>query len=159
MFLDLGNLYFCVNKRWPGRRLDLDKFYNYLQRRVGGQIQKAIAYGTELDGEAHGFKGFLRAVGFEPRFKAHKFKEGGEVYRTDWGIGLVLDVVALVDKVDCVIICTSNPEYKPLVEWVQTKGTRVVVCACGISRQLRQAVQECYEVTEDMLLPKITQAS
>ena len=152
MFIDLGNLYFCVSKKWPGRRLDLNKLYLFLRERCGDKIVRAVAYGTEQEDEAKGFKGYLRGAGFDPKFKRHYFKEGGDTYRTDWGIGLTLDVVSMVERVDCIMFCTANPEYRPLLEWLKTKGVRAIVCACGISKQLRAEADECVEITENLLL-------
>lgn len=150
IFVDVSNLYFCINKRWPGRKLDFAKFVESLKG--SDRLLRATAYGTEISNEASGFKKYLRNCGLDSKYKKCRFIENGEAYRSDWSIGITLDIVRLAERVDSIILCTSNPEFSSLVEWVREKGVRCVIHACGIPRYLRRAADDVIEIGEDLLL-------
>ncbi len=150
VFVDVGNLYYCVGKRWDGRRLDFDKFL--ASCRGDNRLLRAMAYGTEISNEADAFKRYLKTIGFDIKYKPHKFKEGDGEYRTDWNVGITLDIVRVIDRVDCIVLCTSNPEFVPLVEWIRERGVRCIIYACGVSRHLRKAADDFLEISEEMLI-------
>lgn len=153
LFADVGNLYYCVGKKFDSRKLDYAK---YLKAVVGEDtLYRAFAYGTQLNDEAVRFITCLKHVGFEPKYKkprpADSAKEGK---RVDWNVGISMDVVRLIDRVDTVVLGSAEAGLVPLVEWVKEKGVRCHVRACGISRELKDAADEYVELEEDLLESK-----
>lgn len=152
VFLDVNNLYFCIGKRWPEVKVKLN--YDALLKECicDDILYRAFGYGTEQNDEASAFKGYLRAIGIDPRYKKARVNTNGGVYRTDWNIGMTLDVVKVISKVNCVILGSSNPELIPLIEWIQSQGVRCIVYACGIPSAVRKVVDQFIEIDEELLV-------
>lgn len=154
IFVDVSNLYYCIGKKFPEKKLD---YLAYLTLAQGeNAIYRARAYGIELDKEASKFKTCLKHYGYEPIYKAPKIyenKETGEKHyrRMSWNVGITTDVVRLIDKLDIIILGSSDPELVPLVEWIKEKGRECLILACGISRELKAVANGYKEITEDYL--------
>src|SRR5262249_36334055 len=116
---------------------------------------RAIAYGGQLANEAKKFISFLRHIGFEPKYKRSKQtpKENGEteIRNTNWGVGITVDVMSLIDKVQVVYLASSDPDLVPLIEKVKAHGAKCIVIACGIYKEVREAASSCIEIDETML--------
>lgn len=154
VFVDIGNLFYCIGKRFPRRKLNYPEYL----RQVTGEnaVYRAIAYGIQLNDNSIKFQTALKKSGFEvkykePRYTINKETNAREIKRTSWNVGLTTDIVRIVDKLDTVIIGSSDYDLVPLVEWIKEKGRVCVVCACGIPKELRAVANQSIEITEDML--------
>jgi uncharacterized LabA/DUF88 family protein len=157
VFADVGNLYHCVNKKYGGRKLDYKK---YLESVVpdGDILYRAMAYGIQVKDEAAKFISCLRHYGFETKYRRPKIYRNGEdgqetLRRIPWGVGIAMDVVRIVsnNKLDVVVIGSSEPELIDLVEWVKERGVKCIVASCGIPREIREASDLWVEIPEDLL--------
>ncbi len=74
-----------------------------------------------------------------------------DIRKADWDVGLAIDVVRIVDRVDQVVIGSADGDLAPLVEWVKEQGCRCIVFACNISRELRDVADEVIEIDEALL--------
>jgi len=157
LFVDIANLYYCIERKWPGRRLD---YTAYKSRLVGEDVTyKAIAYGLQYENNDYtAFATVLKHLGFIPKYKRPRVfkdpKSGQNIdRRTSWAMGMAMDVVDAVhsNKVDEVIIGSSEGDLAPLVRWIQDHGVKVRIVSCGISRDLVRACSNCIELTEDFL--------
>ena len=153
LFVDISNLYYCIGRRFEGRRLDYNKFI----KRVTGDddMVRAIAYGGHIANEAKKFMGFLKHIGFEPKYKRVKQtpKDNGEteIRNTNWGVGITVDVMGLIDKVQVVYLASSDPDLVPLIEKVKAAGAKCIVIACGIYKEVREAASSTIEIDESYL--------
>lgn len=143
VFVDTGSLYYCVGKKFPGRKLDYQKYLAWFADL--GEVQVAFAYGTQLKDEAGPFIRCLKTLGFNTRFKVADHK------RIDWGSQLTIDVIAALDRLDTVIIGSSDSNISPLVSYLREKGIKVIVFACGIGRELRENATTHTEIFEALL--------
>lgn len=82
-----------------------------------------------------------------------KFKEHNreEKRRVNWGCGMAVDIVNIVDRVDTIIIGSSDPDLLPVVEFIKSKGVGVIIMAAGIHKDLKKACNQFVEISEDML--------
>lgn len=152
---DVSNLYYCVEKRFNGR-LDYSK---YLQLATNDcAFYRAVAYGANMSSEGDKFLEALHHMGWMTNFKTPNIypgeKEGEEVRKADWDVGIAIDVVRCIDRFDLLILGSADGDMAPLVSWVQDHGASVHVFAAGISRALKDVAHSYKEIDEKCLLTK-----
>lgn len=144
VFADVGNLFHCISKKFPGRKLNYKK---YLEQAVGeNNLHQATAYGSQINNEASKFITCLQHIGFDVKYRLTRAN-----YRINWSTGIAMDVVRVIDKVDTVILGTGAEDIRPLVEWIKERGVRVIILACGINRDVREASHEWIELDSSFL--------
>lgn len=155
VFVDIGNLYYCIGKKFPNdHKLNYAEYLNFA---VGDNaIYCAKAFGTELSNEAIKFKTCLKHVGFEPIYKSVRVNEnpktGAKEFRkTSWNVGIAMEVVRHIDKLDIVVLGSSDAELAPLVDWIKQRGRECIVAACGIAKELKIAATNYKEIPETCL--------
>jgi uncharacterized LabA/DUF88 family protein len=154
LFVDVANLYHCVGKRFPGRKLDYKKLLE--RARSIAEVDQAVAYGTRVGEEADAFMAFLRKLGFELRFKEFRIDRtdpSRPAKRSDWEVPIAIDVVRRLWNIRTVILASSNPTFAELGEWVREQGCEFVVLACGIPGEVRATGSRCIEIAPDLLEP------
>jgi uncharacterized LabA/DUF88 family protein len=147
IIVDVSNLYYSVNARFNGQRLDYAKLAE--EARNYGEIYRAIAYGAAIGDEADKFKGVLRKFGFEPKYKEPKIF--ADVRKADWDVGMAMDIVKYADSVDVVVLCTGDGDLAPCLEWLENRGKITVVIGCGISFELINVCHYWKEISEEYL--------
>lgn len=151
--VDISNLYYCIGKKFEGRRLDYSKYVNSINDL--GEIQKMIAYGAQMGKEASAFIGCLRRLGFETKYKEPKvFHSGAHTRRkADWDVGIAMDIVNAVEmkSVDMVVLGTADGDLAPCADWAKSRGIDIVVLACGIARELKKAATTFIEIPASYL--------
>jgi uncharacterized LabA/DUF88 family protein len=153
LVVDVRNVYYCVSQKFGGRKLDYEKLMDLAKQ--FGFVKQALAYGGSIGSEAVHFITYLKALGYETKYKELKPDELDEkkTKRADWSVGLTMDIVKAVlsQRLDCVIIVTSSPDYIPLVTWVRERGIRVIVIGSGIPKELREAASSSIEIYKELL--------
>lgn len=156
VFIDVSNFYFCVSKRFQGRRLSYEKYYKFILDL--GKLTTAVAYGAQQKEEADDFITRLQGIGFTTRYKKVKtYKDKGRTRKkADWDVGMTMDIVRLVSdkKLDRIILGTADGDLEPLVAWCQEQGVEVIVLACKISRELRDTAHQTIEIFEGLVESK-----
>jgi uncharacterized LabA/DUF88 family protein len=152
VLIDVNNLYYCTKKKF-GRKINYTEFYKNLQKinifgsrnldskglGSGTNIVKTIAYSTQED--CINFIKVLNSLGIDTKFYADTFI--GEIF---------LDCVRYSDKIDSVIICSSNPDFYHLLAWLNEKLINTLIYSCGIPKILKH---NFIELDESVLEPKI----
>ena len=102
IFVDVGDQFFRINKKWVGRKLNYQTYFD--RAKEFGDVARAIAYGTQMNRNATKFISCLHHIGFEPKYKD---MEEGQWY--NWSVGISVDIMNLVNhnKVDTVVIGMS----------------------------------------------------
>lgn len=157
VFIDVSNFYYCISKRYKGRRLSFEKYYEFVSDL--GKLEYVRAYGAYQANEADEFIARLNSIGFETIYKKVKtFREkGGKIRRkADWDVGITMDIVRLVleGKLDRIILGTADSDLEPLVIWCQEQGVEVIVLACKISKELRETCDKAIEIYESLVEPR-----
>ena len=154
IFVDISNLYYCIGKKYPSRKLDYRKYLKFVKDL--GEISVAVAYGAQISGQANGFIYCLKQIGFQTKFKTPKTyanKEDDYVLKrkADWDVGITMDIVNMIDRIDMIILGTGDGDMLPVVEWAMAKGVEVVVIATGISKDLKDKATKYIEIPESFL--------
>ena len=149
IFLDVSNLYYSVYRRYKCK-LNYVQYYKYVAEL--GDIVQAIAYGSQRDNEAANFITCLEKIGFEPRYKTPKIINDKDKVKikANWDVGIVVDIIQMVDRLDLVIMGTADGDFAPLIAYLKTKGVNVIVLACQISHELSNLTQSI-EIPESLL--------
>ena len=152
VFVDVSNLYHKINKKFVGEKLDYEAYLQRIDDKIG-TVVRSYAYGSQQNKEAVGFITCLKVLGFVPRYKRPRIIRirDIEIKTCDWGCGLTLDVVNLIDKVDVIVLGSANPDLLPLVEWIKDQGKQVVIFASGIPKHLQRAADEAIEIDETLM--------
>lgn len=145
LFVDVHNLYHGSLKRY-GKRLDYKAFIEHV-RKDHGKIQVAYAYGLADDDSAENFKSVLRHAGFECRWANTKH---------NWNVGIAMDVVRQLDKVDLIILGSGDPYLAPCAEFVKQDGIKCYAYGFRISQEMRKAVDRWIEIPKELLINETT---
>lgn len=156
VFVDVQNMYYSARALYE-QRVD---FGQILQEAVGDrQLIRAFAYVIQADNEDEGtFFDALQERGYELRMKELLNFHGGNS-KGDWDVGLAMDVVRMVDKLDVVVLVSGDGDFKDLLQYVKGHGARAEVMAFGssASSQLVAEADAVYDLAQDpkrFLIPK-----
>lgn len=128
IFVDVANMYYSAKNLYQ-------RFVNFeevLRTGVSGrQIIRAFAYVIRADIESE--KNFFDALtkqGFEIRAKDLQVFPGG-MKKGDWDVGLCMDVVTLLPKIDALVLVSGDGDYADLLDYARSQGVRTEVMAFG----------------------------
>lgn len=145
IFFDTQNLYHSA-KLLHGSRVH---FANILEDAVGDRkLIRAMAYlvRTKTD-EEKPFVEALMKLGIEIREKELiEFASGAK--KADWDVGLVIDVVRMLDLLDVVVIASGDGDFKDLGDYVKGRGRIFEVMAFGETTSSR--LVECADIYTDL---------
>jgi uncharacterized LabA/DUF88 family protein len=136
IFVDVSNLYYCIGKKYRGRKLDYKKYFNYI--REFGTVTVANAYGAQIDNQAEGFLHCLKRVGFSPRYETPKsFSENGVVTKkANYDVKIAVDVLNILEDLDIIVIGSADSDFIPLLKNILASGKKAIVFACKISNDI-----------------------
>lgn len=160
LLVDVANLYYCVGKRFQSRKLD----YAKLRDKVVdfGPMYRSFAYGVQMGEEASPFINCLKKLGYDTKYKKHRMTDENErkiIRKAEWDVGITLDVVRILERVDTVVIASADPDLLELVRFIRDKGVRCIILASGICTELREAADYYIEITDELLEEKPLRAA
>lgn len=128
--MDIQNLYYSARNMYNARV----KFNEVLEAAVAGRkLIRAIAYVVKADmPEEHTFFEALEKAGFEVKVKELQTFAGGH-QKGDWDVGIAMDIVKLMNKLDVVVLASGDGDYAPLLEYLQMSGQFTETLAFGKS--------------------------
>ncbi|NMB91352.1 NYN domain-containing protein [candidate division WWE3 bacterium] len=157
IFVDVQNMYYSA-KNLYGAKVD---FGRVLASGVAGRkLVRAFAYVIKADvGAEKDFFGALQKIGYEVKEKDLQIFFGG-AKKGDWDVGLCMDAVRMVPKIDVMILVSGDGDYTDLLEYARSQGVRTEVIAfgkTGSSRLFSEAdfVVDMDESPEKFLIGKI----
>ncbi|MCP4293094.1 MAG: NYN domain-containing protein [bacterium] len=131
IFIDGENIHYSA--KHLNMRLDYLKLCGKLagpRRLVRSYFYTAVS--SQSEGKID-FINFLRLNGFKVVIKEIKsfndMEQGGRSVRSSLDMEMAIDALTLSDKLDAVILCTGDGDFRPLVEALGRKGIHVEVCA------------------------------
>lgn len=130
LFVDVQNFYYTARNVYNARV----NFNNILKDAIGERpMVRAIAYGIKADmPEESTFFDALKKAGFEVKLKELQTFYGG-AKKGDWDVGIVMDIIKLIPKLDVVVLASGDGDYIPLLEYLQVLGVRVELVSFGKS--------------------------
>lgn len=130
VFVDVQNLYYSARNIYNARV----NFNEVLKAAVGDRnLIRAKAYVIKADmPDEHTFFDALDKAGFEVESKELQTFYGGN-QKGDWDVGIAMDIIKMMHKLDVVVLCCGDGDFIPLLEYLQMSGQLVEVCAFGKS--------------------------
>ncbi len=128
VFVDVQNMYYSAKNLYSSK---VD-FGRVLQQAVGPRkLVRAFAYVIKADvGLEKEFFDALDKIGFEVREKElQTFVDGTK--KGDWDVGICMDIVRMLPKVDAIVLVSGDGDYYDLLEYSKSRGVRAEVIAFG----------------------------
>jgi len=143
VFVDVQNLYYSARNIYNAR-------VNYsalLKETVGSRkLIRAIAYVIRAQmPEEQTFFDALSKAGFEVKAKDLQVFFGG-IKKGDWDVGITMDMIKQMAKLDSIVLASGDGDYVPLVEYLKNFGLRVEVIAFG-----KSASSKLIEAADDFI--------
>ena len=149
IFVDVQNIFYAANEF--DARLDFAKL---LERSVGKRrLIRAIAYVVQSPNvDQSSFISMLQQKSYEVRSKDLRQRNDGSA-KGDWDMGMAIDIMRFVDKLDVVILVSGDGDFVPLVDLVKTLGPRVEVISFthNTARDLVNSADEHIPIEEALL--------
>ncbi len=125
IFVDAENLYHSARECFNGK-----VSYEKLLSLVVGQnrhLVKAVAYVVKSpERDITAFITVLEKIGFEVKTKEPRYRSDGSA-KANWDMGIALDILNLLDKIDTVVLASGDGDFVPLAAYIKSKGKRVEV--------------------------------
>ncbi len=150
IFVDVQNIFYAAKPF--NARLDFEKL---LALSVGKRrLIRAIAYVVQSpDVDQSNFISMLQQKSYEVRRKDLRQRSDGSA-KGDWDMGMAIDIMRFVDKLDVVVLVSGDGDFVPLVDLVKTLGPRVEVISFtyNTARDLINSADEHIPIEEALLL-------
>jgi len=145
VFVDVQNMYYSAKNLYSSK-VDFGKV---LQVAIAGRkLIRAFAYVIKADvGAEKEFFGALEKIGFEVRGKELQvFYDGAK--KGDWDVGLCMDAVRMIPKIDVMVLVSGDGDYTDLIEYAQSQGVKAEIIAFG--RTSSSKLHEVCDLFSDM---------
>jgi uncharacterized LabA/DUF88 family protein len=112
IFVDVQNIYYTTRQAF-----DAHFDYNAFWRRVTAdrEVVKATAFAIDRgDPKQRQFQNILRGIGFEVKLKPFINRADGSA-KGDWDVGITLDVLDVIERVDVVVLASGDGDFDLLV--------------------------------------------
>ena len=156
IFVDVQNIFYAAKPF--NARLDFEKL---LELSVGKRrLIRAIAYVVQSpDVDQSNFISMLQKKSYEVKRKDLRQRSDGSA-KGDWDMGMAIDIMRFVNKLDVVVLVSGDGDFVPLVELVKTLGPRVEVISFtyNTARDLINSADEHIPIEEALLLRNSAQA-
>lgn len=126
VFVDVQNMYYSAKNLFKAK-VDFGKL---LKDAVGERkLVRAFAYVIQADvGAEQDFFEALEKRGYEVKKKElQTFQGGGK--KGDWDVGLCMDAVRMMSKMDVMILVSGDGDYQDLLDYARSQGVRTEVIA------------------------------
>lgn len=148
IFVDVQNLYYSARNLYNARV----KFNEVLDAAVGDRkLVRAIAYCVKADmPEEHTFFEALGKAGFEVKMKDLQTFAGGH-QKGDWDVGIAMDIIKLMNKLDVVVLASGDGDFIPLLEYLQMTGqlTETIAFGRSCSGKIKELTDNFIDLDED----------
>lgn len=139
IFVDVQNMYYSAKNLYSAK-VDFGKI---LQEGVAKRrLIRAFAYVIKADvGQEKEFFEALNKIGYEVRAKELQVFYGGSK-KGDWDVGLCMDAVRMLPKIDAMVLVSGDGDYTDLLDYARSQGVRTEVIAfskTGSSRLFESA--------------------
>ncbi len=156
IFVDVQNIFYAAKSF--NARLDFEKLLELsVDKR---RLIRAIAYVVQSpDVDQSNFISMLQQKSYEVKRKDLRQRSDGSA-KGDWDMGMAIDIMRFVNKLDVVVLVSGDGDFVPLIELVKTLGPRVEVISFtyNTARDLINSADEHIPIEEALLLKNSAQA-
>lgn len=128
IFVDVSNMYYSAKNLFASK-VDFGKV---LKTAIAGRkLIRAFAYVIRADvGSERDFFDALSKQGFEVHEKELQvFYDGAK--KGDWDVGICMDVIRMLDKIDVMILVSGDGDYLDLLDYAKSRGVRTEIVGFG----------------------------
>lgn len=147
IFVDIQNMYYSA-KNLYNNKVDFAKVLK--EGLAGRKLVRAFAYVIKADvGSENEFFTALEQRGFEVREKElQTFIDGSN--KGDWDVGLCMDAVRMMPKIDVMILVSGDGDYVDLLDYARSQGVRteVMFFKKTASKKLADEADETIDMSE-----------
>jgi uncharacterized LabA/DUF88 family protein len=128
VFVDVQNMYYSAKNLYQAK---VD-FGRVLTDAISARkLVRAFAYVIKADvGAEKEFFEALHKIGFEVREKELQVFYGG-AKKGDWDVGLCMDAVRMIPKIDVMVLVSGDGDYTDLIEYARSQGVKTEIIAFG----------------------------
>jgi len=128
VFVDIQNMYYSA-KNLFNAKVDFGRVLK--EALAGRKLIRAFAYVIKADvGSEREFFEALGQRGFEVREKELQTFYGG-AKKGDWDVGLCMDVIRMLPKIDVMVLVSGDGDYVDLANYARSQGVKTEVVAFG----------------------------
>lgn len=143
IFVDVQNLYYSARNIYNARVNFGALVKETVSRR---KLLRSIAYVIRAQmPEEQTFFDALGKAGYEVKAKDLQVFFGG-TKKGDWDVGITMDVIKQMNKIDVVVLASGDGDYAPLLEYIKNFGVRAEVVAFG-----KSCSSKLIEVADDFI--------
>lgn len=151
VFVDVQNMFYAAKDRFE-RRVDYIKLLDLI---VGPrQLITAYAYIVQIPEIKQGnFISLLEHNGYTIRSKDLRLRGDGSA-KGDWDVGIAVDVVSMLGKLDVVILASGDGDFCPLADLIKQQNKRIEVVAFehNTSMDLQTMADQFFPIGEELLM-------
>ncbi len=148
IFVDVQNLYYSARNIYSARV----NFNEVLKEAIGNRrLIRAIAYVVKADmPEEQSFFDALEKAGFEVKAKDLQTFAGGN-QKGDWDVGIAMDIIKQMNKLDVVVLASGDGDFAPLLEYLQMTGqlTETVAFGKSTSSKIKELTDHFIDLDDD----------
>lgn len=151
VFVDVQNMFYAARKQHAAR-LDYAKLLPYILKER--KLFKAIAYVIENpDIDQSGFFSMLSHHDFRIKSKPLIQRANGS-QKGDWDMGMALDILSIIDRVDVVALVSGDGDFSGLVNLIKQKGIKVEGYGFPMNTaiDLKEALDGFFPIGDELLL-------
>lgn len=116
VFVDVQNIYYTTRDAY-GRSFNYRQFWQQLSTQ--GDITVANAYAIHRgDDKQFKFQTALKNIGFTVKLKPFIQRQDGSA-KGDWDVGITIDVMAIAQTVDTVVLLSGDGDFDLLLEKIK----------------------------------------
>ncbi len=151
VFVDVQNMFYAAKDRFE-RRVDYIKLLDLI---VGPrQLIAAYAYIVQIPEIKQGnFISLLEHNGYTIRSKDLRLRGDGSA-KGDWDVGIAVDVVSMLGKLDVVILASGDGDFCPLADLIKQQNKRIEIVAFehNTSMDLQTMADQFFPIGEELLM-------
>ncbi|MBN1462415.1 MAG: NYN domain-containing protein [Paludibacteraceae bacterium] len=148
VFVDVQNMYYSAKNLYSAKV----NYSNVLEDAVSARkLIRAFTYVIKADIDTEkDFFDALEKIGFEVRSKDLQIFFGG-AKKGDWDVGLCMDAVRLLPKIDVMVLVSGDGDYTDLVDYARSQGVRTEIFGFGktTSSKLIEEADEFVDLSEN----------
>lgn len=152
VFVDVQNIYYTTRDSY-GRSFNYRQFWQQLDTQ--GDIVVANAYAIHRgDDKQLKFQTALKNIGFTVKLKPYIQRSDGSA-KGDWDVGITIDVMAIAQQVDTVVLLSGDGDFDLLLEKIKKDygvNTEVYGVPSLTANSLIDSANTYHPITKDMLL-------
>lgn len=151
IFVDSQNLYYSARMGYAAK-VDYEKLLRLITKERN--LTKAYAYIVQPpEGDVKPFAASLERIGYLVKTKDVRTRADGSA-KANWDMGIALDILGMLDRVDTIVLASGDGDFVPLVEFIKSRNKRVEIFsfAENTAYDLKEKADRFEPLSENVIL-------